>query len=67
MDDDVMIILGCLLLVLGLIIGAITFSSYECHSKAEKQGYECSWGPVQGCMIKVDGKWIDYKKWRVMK
>lgn len=40
--------------------------SYECGAKAEKQGYEHSWGIVEGCMMKIDGKWIDYDKWRAM-
>lgn len=38
-----------------------------CHSKAEKQGMECSWGPIQGCMVKMpDGSWMDYDRLRYM-
>ena len=39
---------------------------YECDSKATEQGLEHQWGPFKGCLIKVDGKWVDYDKWRVM-
>lgn len=49
-----------------IAIGGLLFSYTKCHSKAQMQGYECQWGPIQGCMVKVDGKWVDYDKWRVM-
>lgn len=39
---------------------------YTCESKAMEQGLENRWGPFKGCLIKVDGKWVDYDKWRVM-
>lgn len=45
---------------------ALFMPSYECSSKAEKQGLEHDWGIIQGCMVKIEGKWIDYDKWRVM-
>ena len=52
---------------LGVALGGyLVFDYNQCHTKAKMQGYECEWGPVQGCMVKVDGKWVDYDKWRVM-
>lgn len=49
------------------IVFSVGFASYSCHTKAEKQGMECSWGPIQGCMVKMpDGKWIDYDRLRYM-
>ena len=39
---------------------------YACDSKTMEQGLEHKWGPFKGCLIKVDGKWVDYDKWRVM-
>lgn len=39
---------------------------YACISKASVQGLEHQWGPFKGCLIKVDGRWIDYDKWRIM-
>lgn len=50
----------------GIIAGALLWPYYECHTKAEKQGLECSWGIIQGCMIKIDGKWVDYDRFRIM-
>ena len=60
---------GCLsfILIIALIFGCFVYNYFECHSKAEKQGYECSWGPLQGCMVKQkDGSWIDYDRLRIM-
>lgn len=34
--------------------------------KASMQGFECSYSPLQGCMVKVDGNWIDYDRLRVI-
>lgn len=39
---------------------------YACISKASVQGLEHQWGPFKGCLINVNGRWIDYDKWRVM-
>ena len=53
--------------IIAVILGACIFNYYQCHSKAKMQGYECSWGPIQGCMIKQkDGSWIDYDRLRIM-
>lgn len=54
------------LLIVALFVGVELIKWSRCHTKAEMQGYECSWGPIQGCMVKIDGKWVDYDKWRVM-
>lgn len=45
---------------------ALAGDRYTCIEKAEAQKLEHQWGPFKGCLIKVDGKWIDYDKWRVM-
>lgn len=50
-----------------VIMGVAMFTPYfTCHSKAKAQGLECQWGIMQGCMVKVDGKWIDYDRLRIM-
>ncbi len=50
-------------LVLGILCAANFIS---CHVKSSKQDLECSYFPLQGCMVKIDGKWIDYDRLRVM-
>ena len=50
----------------GIIVGALFWPYIECKSKALAQGLECDWGIVQGCMVKIDGKWVDYDRFRIM-
>jgi len=49
-----------------LVVGAICwmFASYECSAKWEKSGMATDWGPIQGCLIKRDGKWIPSENYR---
>ena len=54
------------LLIAAIFGGACIFKCVSCHLKASKQEMECSYNPLQGCMVKVDGKWIDYDRLRVM-
>lgn len=56
-----------MLLIAALLGGSLILKNYKCHTKAEMQGFECSWGPFQGCMVKQkDGTWIDYERLRYM-
>lgn len=64
---------GCLIFLISVFLtaalvgGSLVISNYMCHTKAEKQGYVCSWGPMLGCMVKQkDGTWIDYDRLRIM-
>lgn len=36
----------------------------QCSSKAQFQGLQYDYGIMTGCMVKVDGKWIDYERLR---
>lgn len=68
MNDEgcVTIVFYAVLLAL-IIAGVQAVNYYKCHSRASMQGYECSWGPFQGCMVKYkDGTWIDYDRLRIM-
>jgi len=42
----------------------LSVSALSCHSRWVKSGYETSWGPLQGCNIKVDGRWIPEDRYR---
>lgn len=60
-------IIGSMLFIVALFCGCLFFKYYKCHTQAEMQGFECSWGPLQGCMVKQnDGSWIDYDRLRYM-
>lgn len=65
-QESCFILLFYAFIVVALLGGAIVFKYVSCHSKASKQGLECSYNPLQGCMVKIDGKWIDYNRLRVM-
>lgn len=55
--------------IIGIIIAVICFNilaeSCSCSSKAEAQGLPYSYGPIKGCMVEVDGKWVDYDRLRI--
>lgn len=59
------------IVIIAVVIFGIAFTGtgdtnyLECKSKAKKMGFESDWGPIQGCMIKVHGKWIDINKYRI--
>lgn len=54
------------IVIVGIMASALLWPYFECHTKAEKQGLECSWGIIQGCMMKIDGKWVDYDRIRIV-
>lgn len=61
-------IIFSIVLIFGLIGCTIDEQStdyFQCKAKAKKMGFESDWGPVQGCMIKVKGQWIDINKYRI--
>lgn len=58
-----------ILFMIGVILLCLLtacFSAYQCRTKAVMQELDWSWGPIQGCMVKQDGKWIDYDRLRYM-
>lgn len=66
-DDPILDLFVYAFVFILLLCGGIGFNYIQCHSKAEKQGMECSWGPIQGCMVKMqDGTWMDYNRLRYM-
>ena len=66
-EEGCLTLLIYIFLIAALVCCSLVISNYKCHTKAEKQGYVCSWGPMQGCMVKQkDGTWIDYDRLRIM-
>lgn len=59
-------------LVVCVIVGLIIFgpaywiTSKTCASKAARLGLEYDFGPLQGCFVKDNGKWVDYDRYRVI-
>ena len=53
--------------ILGVVVGALfLFNSYVCSSRWEKSGFATSWGPIQGCLIQHEGRWIPEENYRDM-
>jgi hypothetical protein len=44
----------------------VGFSEYGCDSKAKMMGFKYDYGPIQGCMIKVESKWIPIESYRTL-
>ena len=51
--------------IIGVVLGgSALFAAVQCGAKTP--GMDSDWGPVQGCMVKVNGKWVPYDRWRVV-
>ena len=67
MSDEGLALAGSIIGIILCIVVVFALGSCSCSTKATKQGMECSWGPIQGCMVKMpDGKWMDYDRLRYL-
>jgi len=63
----ILIIVISVVIFIPLFLFAYHMEKIECKTKAEKQELVYDFGFFQGCMIKqLNGKWIDYDKYRIM-
>lgn len=68
---DELLVFGAVLLLVcvgGALFGApvAALESYACSSQANKMRLEHSWGPLQDCMVRVDGRWLPLANYRVI-
>lgn len=54
------------LALFGIIVLGALADSYSCSSRAERMGFPSSYGPFEGCLIRVEGKWIPYDSYRTI-
>lgn len=55
------------LLGLVVVVGiAAAMDAASCEAKADKMGYDMDYGPVQGCMVHVDDRWLPIESVRVI-
>jgi len=47
-----------LLMLLMVMIVVALASYFTCEARWSKSGFAISWGPVQGCLVDVGGRWI---------
>lgn len=63
-DDELSTMLAIILVVVGILFLPIVIDSSQCRAKARKQGLQHDYGIIQGCMVKYNGKWVDYDRLR---
>ncbi len=57
--------LACLLGAILCYLPVALLSRAECNAQWERSGFQHSWGPIQGCMIRrEDGTWIPAEAYR---
>ena len=56
-----MVIAACALMLLAIfsvLLGLAMWLDYTaCHNRADMMRLESRWGPVTGCMVRVDDRW----------
>lgn len=66
MTDSIIALLAAVIVCIITVGSAAIMSEASCNAKAEIQELEWSWSLFQGCMVKQDGKWVDYDRLRYM-
>lgn len=62
------IFVGALVGICAPIFGlAAWINSAQCASQSSKMELESSWGMLQDCMVRVDGKWMLLDSYKVVK
>jgi hypothetical protein len=63
------LVVFAVILGIGAIISApaLMLAYAACASQASKMELDHSWGPLQDCMVKVDGKWMPLDSYKVVK
>ena len=64
MDDEFWTILTMVLFIVGVLLLPAVIDSSVCRAKAVKQELRFDYSIMQGCMVKYNGKWIDYDRLR---
>lgn len=57
----------CILIITVAVGVGMGLDSAGCASKSRLMGLEYSWGPLQGCMVRHDGRWDPLEKYIVMR
>lgn len=48
------------------IVGACGVAEYGCYAKSKAMRLPGDYGPMQGCMVQADGKWVPLESYRVL-
>jgi hypothetical protein len=58
----VVFVWAALIFLIGVV--PIIGDTYSCHSKWDRTAQAVEYGPVQGCMIKINGRWVPAENYR---
>lgn len=64
MNDESLTLIAVVLVIVGVLFISATVDGSICRAKAVKQGLQYDYGIAQGCMVKHNGKWVDYDRLR---
>ena len=64
MNDEFWTILTMFLIIVGILFLPVVADRAQCRAKAVKQELQFDYSIMQGCMVKYNGKWIDYDRLR---
>jgi hypothetical protein len=64
MDDEALTLIAIVLIVVGILFLPVVAGRTQCRAKAVKQELQFDYGIAQGCMVKHNGKWVDYDRLR---
>lgn len=59
--EDIFFSTAIATIVAATVLGSIWLESAKCSSQADLMALEHSYGPIQGCMVKVNGRWLPLK------
>lgn len=54
------LIVLCAVIAIWIVVLTVlhTYRMYSCHSKWEDSAMQVKYGPINGCMVKVDDYWL---------
>ena len=64
MNDEFWTILTMFLIIVGILFLPVVADRAQCRAKAVKQELQFDYSIMQGCMVKYNGKWVDYDRLR---
>lgn len=64
MNDEGLSLVALVLTIVCMLFLSFVVDKTQCRAKAVKQELQYDYGIVQGCMVKYNGKWVDYDRLR---
>lgn len=64
MNDEFLATIVAICLITSILFLPAVVDRAQCKAKAVKQELQYDYSIMQGCMVKYNGKWIDYDRLR---